>query len=146
MMDAASCEWCGDPLQGRRDQRFCSRTCKRSARRDRRRREAQSNYLRDLTPVAEAREADRRFAAMIAADQATADARQAAEWTRYEARHGTEHPGRTQARIQRQAAEQTARAPKFTALRWPSAAGLNGTERPSTYGRPGRAGTTMTPT
>jgi hypothetical protein len=40
--------------------------------------------------------------------------RDAAEWAAYERRHGTPHPSRVRAQIERQAAEDTARAPRFS--------------------------------
>jgi hypothetical protein len=109
------CDWCGRPLEGRRNQRFCDRNCKRSALRARRRREERSNYLASIAAPSESRDTDAWFHAMLAVDaRSRIPHAQAAEWDAYERRHGTEHPGRTADRIQRQAAERAARTPRFT--------------------------------
>lgn len=117
-----------------------------SARRDRRRREAQSNYIRDLTLVAGSREADGRFAARIAADQATADAGQAAEWVTYETRHGT--PILAASRINPSARPPSRQpAPRSSRPRaWLHSAGHSGTGHRSGHDTPGQTGMTTTPT
>ncbi len=115
-----TCEWCGGYLEGRRNKRFCTRNCKRSALRARRRREERSNYLAGTVTPSEARDADERFHAAMAASHAAEEdraTRAALErtWQEFERRNpGVEHPGRTADRLQRQAADRADRAPKFT--------------------------------
>ena len=53
-------------------------------------------------------------ASKAAEDEQAARAALEREWSAYERRHGTEHPGRTADRIQRQAAEDAASAPRFS--------------------------------
>jgi hypothetical protein len=109
---AGTCGWCGEPLDGRADKAYCNSSCRRQARRKRQRNRERSSYLSSsggssgFSPDDRARwaEADARFNAMVspaAGDQRRALGQQEREWAAYERRHGTAHPGRERARLER---------------------------------------------
>jgi predicted nucleic acid-binding Zn ribbon protein len=111
-MDGRTCDYCGDPLpsDARSDQRFCSRSHKSAARKQRRRREKiRASLVTSGIPLdsrandAASREADHRFHAMVAADEARRQPQaQLREYAEFERRNpGVAHPGRTLDRTQR---------------------------------------------
>jgi hypothetical protein len=123
-MNNNNCEACGASLAVKRaDARWCSSACRMRAKR----RESRLGALRELhggraeLVGVHPDESDERFRSLLAASKAAEIDRAARavierEWSIYERRHGTEHPGRTADRVQRQAVGDAARAPRFTTL------------------------------
>lgn len=121
-MNPRNCEICGVPLDDKRsDAHWCSDACRmKSKRRQRARAWVHDRLGGSSSPEpgvrsTETYDADDRFHRMLAQESSTRERdRQATEWLAYERRHGTPHPDRVRAQIERQAAEDTARQPKFT--------------------------------